>query len=266
MSRNKLWLLLALCCSLTLLVACGGGEGEDAGEGDDTPAASSEGPSGTAPSADVADAGSVSGTINYAGADTDTPIAMNADPVCAGLHTEPVTTQTIQVQNGKLADVFVYVKTGLEGKTFPTPTEAKTLDQQGCMYQPHVSGIQVNQPLKIKNSDATLHNIHALPTANAEFNQGQPFQNMEFEKKFDKPEVMVHFKCDVHPWMSSYIGVVEHPYYAVSGQDGTFKIENLPPGTYTLEAWHETLGTATQQVTVGANQDAAVTFDFQPKA
>lgn len=263
MSRNRFWLLLALCCSLSLLVACGGGgEGEDAGEGENVPEASSEAPSAAV---DTANAGGVKGSINYSGPDGDTPIAMSADPTCASVHTTPVDTGKFLVKDGKLGNVFVYVKTGLEGKSFPAPTEAKVLDQQGCLYHPHVMGIQVGQPLKIKNSDPTLHNIHAMPKTNAEFNQGQPIQNMEFDKTFDKAEIMVPVKCDVHPWMSSYVGVVEHPYYAVSGEDGSFNIDSLPAGTYTLEAWHEELGTATQQVTVAANQTAEVTFDFQPK-
>lgn len=263
MSRNRFWLLLALCCSLALLVACGGGDtGEEAGEGDDVPEASSEAP---AAEVDTANAGGVRGVVNYPGPDADTPIAMNADPTCASLHTTPVDTGKYLVKDGKLGNVFVYVKTGLEGKKFPTPTEKKVLDQQGCQYAPHVMGIQVGQPLSIKNSDATLHNIHAMPKSNAEFNQGQPIQNMEFDKVFDKAEVMVPFKCDVHPWMNAYLGVLEHPYYAVSGEDGSFAIDKLPAGTYTLEAWHEELGTQTKDVTVAANQTVDVTFDFQPK-
>lgn len=267
MSRNRFWLLLVLCCSLALLVACGGGgdEGEDSGEGDKVPEASSDAPADTAPAVDTANAGGVKGVINYSGPDPDTTIAMNADPTCASLHTTPVDTDKYRVSGGKLGNVFVYVKTGLEGKNFPTPTEKKVLDQQGCQYHPHVFGIQVGQPLSIKNSDATLHNIHGMPKSNQEFNQGQPIQNMEFDHIFDKAEVMVPFKCDVHPWMNAYVGVLPHPYYAVSAEDGTFSIDKLPPGTYTLEAWHEELGTATQQVTVAANQTADVTFDFQPK-
>src|SRR5262245_37417645 len=126
--------------------------------------------------------------------------------------------------------------------------------------------MQVGETLVVMNSDPTLHNIHALPTKNQEFNQGQPVQNMSFEKTFTTPEVMVHFKCDVHPWMSSYIGVVDNPFYATSGEDGSFSIAKLPPGTYTLEAWHEELGTQDQQVTIAPGQTATVTFDFKPKA
>ena len=262
MSRNRFWLLLALCCALALLVACGGGSDEGSSEGEETPQASSDAPAASAPAVDTANAGSVKGSVTYDGPDEDTPIAMNADPTCASLHTTPVDTGMYVIKDGKLGDVFVYVKSGLEGKSFPVPTEKKELDQQGCMYHPRVFGIQVGQPLVIKNSDSTLHNIHAMPKANAEFNQGQPIQNMEFEKTFDKPEIGLAFKCDVHPWMSAHGNVVDNPYYAVSGDDGTFTIDKLPAGTYTLEAWHEKLGTATQQVTVAPNQAADVTFAF----
>lgn len=264
MSRNRFWMLLVLCCSLALLVACGGG-GEGSGDGDDVPEASSEAPADNAAAVDTANAGGVNGVVNYSGPDADTTIAMNADPTCASLHSGPVDSGKYVVNDGKLGNVFVYVKTGLEGKSFPAPSEKKVLDQQGCQYIPHVMGLQVGQPLSIKNSDATLHNIHAMPKENSEFNQGQPIQNMEFDKTFEKAEIMVPIKCDVHPWMNAYVGVVEHPYYAVSSEDGTFSIDKLPAGTYTLEAWHEELGTATQQVTVAANQTADVTFDFQPR-
>jgi plastocyanin len=257
MSRNR-WLVLLALCALALCVACGGGNKEEASS--KAPAAS------PAPAVDTANAGGVSGTVTYAGPDTDTPIAMNADPVCLGLHKTPVDTNKIALKDGKLANVFIYVKTGLEGKTFPVPTEKKELNQEGCLYHPRIFGIQTGQTLVIKNSDPTLHNIHALPKTNQEFNQAQPIQNMSFERKFDKPEVMVHFKCDVHPWMSANIGVLDHPYYAVSGDDGGYKIDKLPPGKYTIEAWHEELGTQDQEVTIAPGQTATLSFDFKPKA
>jgi plastocyanin len=256
MSRKQFWLLLALCCALALLVACGGGGGSSSGEATPAPSAA------PAAAVDTANAGSVKGTVTYDGPDEDTPIAMNADPTCLSLHTTPVDTGVFEVKDGKLGNVFVYVKSGLEGKSFPVPAEKKELDQQGCLYHPKVFGIQVGQTLVIKNGDATLHNIHAMPKANKEFNQGQPIQNMSFEKTFDKPEIGLAFKCDVHPWMSAHANVVDNPYYAVSGDDGSFSIDKLPAGTYTLEAWHEKLGTATQQVTVAPNQAAEVTFAF----
>jgi hypothetical protein len=250
MSRNRLW-ILALC-ALPVLAGCGGGSEP-----------SSEAPASDAPAVDTANAGGISGAVTFAGADTDTPIAMDADPVCAGLHPTPVDTNEIAVKDGKLANVFVYVKSGLEGKSFPTPTEKKEVDQVGCLYTPRVQGIQTGQALAIKNTDATLHNVHALPTTNQEFNQAQPQGLPPFDKTFDKQEVMVKIKCDVHPWMASYVGVLPHPYYAVSGEDGAFSMEKLPPGTYTIEAWHEKLGTQTQEVTIAPNQTATVAFDFK---
>ncbi|HKI06264.1 MAG TPA: carboxypeptidase regulatory-like domain-containing protein [Thermoanaerobaculia bacterium] len=253
MSRNKVW-ILALC-ALPILAGCGGGAKEEA---------SSEAPAADTSTAavDTANAGSVNGSVTFAGADTDTPIAMDADPVCASLHTTPVDTNEIALKDGKLGNVFVYVKSGLEGKSFPAPTEKKEVDQVGCLYTPRVQGLQVGQALAIKNTDATLHNVHALPTANTEFNQAQPQGLPPFDKTFDKPEVAVHIKCDVHPWMTSYVGVVDNPYYAVSGDDGAFSIKDLPPGKYTLEAWHEKLGTKTQEVTIAPNQPVDVVFAF----
>lgn len=251
MSRNKWW-ILALC-ALPVLAGCGGGAKEE----------TTEAPAASAPAVDTADAGGINGAVTYAGADTDTPIAMSADPVCDGLHTTPVDTNEIAVKDGKLGNVFVYVKSGLEGKSFPAPSEKKELDQVGCLYTPRVQGLQTGQALTVKNTDATLHNVHALATTNPEFNQAQPQGLPPFDKTFDKPEV-VKVKCDVHPWMAAYVGVVPHPYYAVSGEDGAFSIDKLPPGTYTIEAWHEKLGTQTQQVTIAPNQTATVNFDFKP--
>ncbi|MGH9360733.1 MAG: carboxypeptidase regulatory-like domain-containing protein [Thermoanaerobaculia bacterium] len=258
--RNSLLVLLALCL-VAVFAACGGEKAADEG---------GERADETAPAGfDESKAGEVTGEVAYAGgaADPDTPIAMNADAACLTMHPEPVTTEKVVAKDGNLANVFVYVKSGLPaGLTFDPPSDKHVLDQKGCMYQPHVSGIQVGQALVIRNSDATLHNIHAMPTKNAEFNQGQPVQGMENEKTFTETEVMVPFKCDVHPWMSSYMGVLDHPYFAVTGEDGTFAIKKLPPGSYEIEAWHEELGTQTQQVTVPESGTVEVSFSFVPKA
>ena len=137
------------------------------------------------------------------------------------------------------------------------------LDQKGCHYSPHVLGIQVGQPLQVLNSDSTLHNVHALPKANSEFNAGQPIQGMKTTHTFSTKEVMIPFKCDVHGWMNAWVGVLDHPYYAVTGADGTFSLKGLPPGTYTIEAWHEKLGTQTQMVTLGAKDNKDVAFTFK---
>lgn len=253
MSRNRL-LILALC-ALPILAGCGGKEETASSEG---PA---EGAPAAAPAAAAADAGGVKGSITFAGQDTDTPIAMDADPICAGLHTTPVDTSEVAVKDGKLANVFVYVKSGLTG-SYPAPAEKKELDQVGCMYTPRVQGMQTGQTLVVKNTDATLHNVHALPKTNQEFNQAQPQGVPPIEKTFDKAEIPVHVKCDVHPWMNAYVAVVDNPFYAVSGEDGSFSIEKLPPGTYTIEAWHEKLGTKTQEVTIAPNQTVDVNFAF----
>ena len=209
----------------------------------------------------------LSGAIRFTGPPpVRKPIKMSADPNCAKLHAEPVLSEdTIVGPEGGLQNVFVYVKSGLEGRSYPTPTTPAVLDQRGCMYHPRVIGVMVNQDIRLLNSDPTLHNVHALPKK-GEFNVGMPRQNMEIVKKLANPEIMVRFKCDVHPWMSAWVGVLEHPFFAVSDAKGAYSIPNLPAGTYTIEAWHEKLGTRTQTVTVGETPAVALDFTFQPKA
>jgi len=207
----------------------------------------------------------IRGTVTYEGPDTDTPVSMQGDPACAALHPQPVDSGEIALRNGKLANVFVYVKSGLEGKSFPVPKEKKRIDQKGCLFVPHVLGVQVGQAVELTNSDPAFHTVHALATANEESNDPQAQGAPPLDKTFAKPEVMVPVRCDIHPWMSAWVGVVAHPFYAVSAEDGTFSIPNLPPGKYTLEAWHETLGIQTREVTVTPGRMVAVDFDFKPK-
>jgi len=209
-------------------------------------------------------AGSVSGKVNFTGtAPQMEAISMTADPVCAGLHSEPVYAETVVANaNGTLKNVFVYVKEGLEGKTFPAPAEPVMMDQSGCQYHPHVFGIQVGQPLQIVNSDSTLHNVHSLAEKSKQFNLGMPIQGMKLKKTFESPEVMAKFKCDVHPWMNAYAGVMAHPYFSVTNGEGTFEIKNLPAGEYTVEAWHEQYGTQIQKVTVTGEEPVQVEFTF----
>ena len=211
-----------------------------------------------------AEAGIITGKVSFSGtAPVPQKIAMDADPVCAGLHLEPIFTEDVLVNpNGTLQNVFVYVKEGLEGKSIPTPAEPVTFDQKGCHYTPHVFGIRVNQPLEVVNSDATLHNVHGMPTQSKEFNLGMPIQGMKLTRKFDKPEIMVKFKCDVHPWMNAYVGVLSHPFFSVTGEQGNFEIKDLPAGTYTVEAWHEKYGTQTQQITVDETGTQTLDFTF----
>jgi hypothetical protein len=216
--------------------------------------------------ADAADSASISGKVAFEGTPPKPKkIKVDADPKCAEMHMdEPLYTQEVEVNdNGTLRNVFVYVKGGLAGKTYEPPKEPVVLDQVGCHYVPHVFGIMAKQPLKIRNSDDTLHNIHALPTKSKEFNIGQPNKGMETTRAFPNPEVMVHFKCDVHPWMSAYAGVLDHPFYSVTGQDGSFSIKGLPAGEYVVEAWHEKYGAQTQTVKVGDGEAKEVQYTFK---
>ncbi len=217
-----------------------------------------------------ADAGGIEGVIAYAGADPDVAIPLAADPACADLHGGPLETEKIvgNAENGAghLGNVFVYVKAGLVPRSYPVPDTKPEIDQSGCVYLPRVVGVRVGQPLLLKNSDATIHNVFAQAGANPQFNHGLPYSGMSFEKTFDVPQVMVTLKCNVHPWMTAYVGVLDHPYFAVTGPDGKFTIPHLPPGTYTLEAWHETLGVREAVVTVekGGVARVAVGFDEGP--
>ncbi len=264
MFKRSLVMLLATAVGLSLL-ACGGGKEEDALEEESAPASSTASAPATAPAAAPAAGGAtVSGKVTFEGtAPANAVIKMDADAYCKAAHSAPVYTQEVEVNpNGTLKDVFVYVKEGVTG-TYPAPTTPVVLDQQGCQYHPHIFGIQVGQPLKIVNDDGTLHNIHALPKVNTEFNIGQPFKGMETVKKFDKAEMPLRFKCDVHKWMGAYAGVVSNPFYAVTNDQGTFEIKNLPPGTYVIEAWQEKYGPQTQTVTISGNEAKTVDFSFK---
>src|SRR3989338_6125123 len=163
-------------------------------------------------------------------------VKTDADAKCKLMHPAGMTSDQVVVNpNATLKNVFVYVKEGLSGQKFETPKTAVTFNQEGCQYKPKVFGIMVNQPLEIMNSDDTLHNVHSLPTASQGFNLGMPIKGMKLKKSFAKPEVMIKIKCEVHPWMSAYAGVVDNPFYAVTGDEGSAQIKDLPPGEYTLE-------------------------------
>ncbi|MGC4083568.1 MAG: carboxypeptidase regulatory-like domain-containing protein [Vicinamibacterales bacterium] len=250
---------LALAASVS---ACGGNSSQAPAN---TPAAATS----TASPVDPATAADVKGTVTVEGAlPPNEQIKMNADPVCARQVSTPQMMETYVVgPDGKtLGNVFVYVKDGLGNLVFDAPTTPARIDQKDCRYHPHVFGIQVGQPLEIINSDPTLHNIHAVAKNNREFNNGEPIQNMKTTHTFTAPEVMVPFKCDVHGWMNAYVGVLNHPFYAVTDPGGTFSLKGLPPGTYTIEAWHEKLGTQTQTVTVAAKETKEISFNFKAPA
>jgi plastocyanin len=247
------------------VVACGGGTTSKPAES----AAPAGAPAGAGQKVDPATAGNVKGKVTLDGkAPMNEGIKMNADPVCVKQNTSPQFQETYVVgsDGASLGNVFVYVKDGLGNYTYDTPTTPLTIDQKNCRYHPHVFGARVGQPLEILNSDPTLHNIHALPKGNAEFNNGQPIQGMKTTHTFTQKEVMVPFKCDVHGWMNAYVGVLDHPYFAVTKEDGMFDLSGLPPGTYTVEAWHEKLGTTTQSVTIGPKESKEIALVFKPAA
>lgn len=239
--------VLAWAVALAAAAAgCGGGE---------PPAASAT---------DTADGpGVVSGTAIFQGtAPPPRPLRTDSDPLCKP---EPGATSEVLLvgpDNG-LQNVFVYVKDGLGARTYAVPTTPAVLDQKGCRYLPHVLGVQVGQTVHITNSDTALHNVNSSPKENRAFNFGQPAGVPPATRVFDKPEIGVPFRCDVHPWMNAYAGVVTHPFFVVTGANGSFEIKGLPAGTYTIEAWHEELGTQTQSVTVDGKTPATARFEFK---
>jgi plastocyanin len=212
---------------------------------------------------DQATAATLAGTVAFEGTPPSrTPINMASDPGCGST---PVMSESILVDNGGLQNVFVYIKDDIGSEyAFELPAEPVKLDQKGCHYVPHVLGVRAGQPLEVSNSDNTLHNVHGMPEANREFNVGQPVPGMKTPTTFTTPEVLIPFKCDVHSWMHAYIGVVAHPYFAVSGSGGKFELKSVPPGTYTIEAVHEKLGRQTQSVTLGDKDAKTITFTFKP--
>jgi plastocyanin len=210
-------------------------------------------------------ASTITGTITFTGKPPVLkPLAMDADPACAKKHAKPVLAEMLVLGSGQtMANVIVWVSKGLPaGKTFPVPKTPVTLDQNGCVYVPHAMGIMVGQAYRILNSDGILHNIHTLPKINPAFNRAMPATSKETSTTFAKPEPIFQIKCDVHPWMSAYIGVFTHPFFAATSTDGKFSIAGLDAGTYEITAWHERLGTQTASVTVSGSDTKAQDFKF----
>ena len=209
--------------------------------------------------------GTITGTITYEGkVPTLKPLAMDADPACAAKHDKPVANEMLLLGSGNtMGNILVSVKSGLPaGKTYPAPKEALVLDQSGCQYKPHVLALQVGQPLKVLNSDGVLHNVHALPKTNGQFNMAMPGTRKDAEHTFEKAEGAFQVKCDVHPWMTAYVSIFDHPFFGVTKEDGKFTLANLPAGTYEIEAWHEKLGTKVEKVTVADGESKTVDFKF----
>jgi hypothetical protein len=238
---------------LAFSLACGGSS---------TPKVA-EAPAG--PSVDPATAGSVTAIVKFEGAvPAPEMITITGDPKCVSENGGPQrASETLVVgPDQALENVFVYVKDGLGSFGFPIPAEPVVIDQDKCRYTPRVVGVRVGQPLQIRNGDPLLHNVRSNAVINQAFNKSTPIEGMKFDHVFATKEVMVPFKCDVHGWMSAYVGVLDHPYFGTTAPDGKVVLGNLPPGTYTIEAWHESLGTKTQQITIAAKESRDVSFSF----
>jgi hypothetical protein len=262
--QTKVWLAFAIGLSLLALgSACS--KPEPSGPATNTASTSSK----AVPTADL---GTVTGVIAFNGTPPAAKkIDTSADPVC-GSKNPNLTTEDTVVKDGKLANVFVYIKDGtaadgtkIKDYAWTTPTTAVTLDQNGCHYRPHVLGLQTNQKLTITNSDPTQHNIHPTPKVNQEWNQSQTNGAPPLEKSFAREEILIPVKCNQHPWMKAYVAVMKTPLFAVSAEDGTFTIKGVPAGKYTVVAWKE--GGAdgeskTMEVTVPANGSAKADFAF----
>lgn len=257
---NTKFFQFVLASSLALaIVGCGGSKKEE------SPAAAPAPVSSATKTVDQATAGSVTGSVTLDGkAPAAKPINMSAEPYCQKAHSTPVVPPEVVVgDKGALANVVVFVKDSLGDYVFQTPPAPVVLNQQGCMYDPHVIALMAGETLSVKNSDQTTHNIHPMPKDNRDWNKSQAPGAAPIDDSFARAELAIPVKCNVHPWMKSYIFVFKHPYYAVTGKDGKFELKGLPPGTYTVEAWQEKYGTQDQTVTIGAKESKAVTFTFK---
>lgn len=260
MRSKSLWLFAAAAALAVAMMSCGGKE-----QTSEAPAATAN-PSGKA--VDTATAGTVTGMIKLDG----TPqkprnINMAAEPNCAKAHSTPATTEdVVPGDGGTLQNVVVYLKGDFSQYSFPPATTPVTIDQKGCQYHPHVLALMTAEPLQVVNSDQTTHNIHPVPKDNREWNESQPPGATPINQSFARPEVAIPVKCNVHPWMKAYIAVFNNPYYQVTGKDGSFSLKNVPPGTYTVTAWHELYGSSEQSVTVGPSESKSVTITFKAAA
>jgi carboxypeptidase family protein len=253
--------LFTLVGGMFLLTVCS--KGNQSAAAPAPPAASA---TAAAAASENAAGGTISGKIKFTGTAPRNPtIDMSEEAACKAKYpTTPTEENVIAGAANALANVFVYVKSGVPaGQTFTAPTTPVVINQEGCRYHPHVFGIMVGQPFEIDNSDPVLHNIKAIAKANRPFNVSQPSAGMKTTRPpFTAPEVMVNLECNVHGWMHAYLGVRPDPFYAVTGPDGSFSIKGLPPGTYTIEAWHEKFGTQTATVTVAGTETKTQNFTF----
>ncbi len=227
---------------------CGGGESGPAARGPATPL-------------DHETTGTITGSVRVDGP-VPPPVTLGGTPECVAEHAGPMVAADMLVHDGRLANAFVYVKDGLGNRVFDVPTDPVVIDQRGCTYEPRVVGVRVGQPIKFVNSDPFLHNVHGMPTTSSAWNFGMSVKGSTRTIHLDRPEVMVSVRCDVHPWMQGWIGVLDHPYFAVTGADGQFVLRDVPPGDYTVAAWHERLGTRESRVTLAPRASGEVTFAY----
>lgn len=213
--------------------------------------------------------GGISGTVKYEGKIPKMKkFDMVIEGICVKKHLDdparyPSRSEALILGDGNtMGNIFVRVISGLPDKEWPVPEEPVILDQDGCQYKPHVLALMVEQPLLFKNSDGILHNLHTLPEENDEFNVTMPKFLKETTRTFEYAESMFRIKCDVHPWMGGYVAVMDHPFFDVTEPDGMYNISGLEPGTYTIEAWHEKLGTQTAEVTIGEGETTSINFTF----
>jgi len=262
MNTKSFHLTLSVVLALAI-IGCGGSKKEES---------SAPSPAASAPAAgktvDAATAGSITGTITLDGKPPVLkPINMSAEPYCQKAHSSPVIPpEVVTGDKGALANVVIFVKNDLGDYVFATPTDSVLLNQQGCMYDPHIIALMAGQTLEVKNSDQTTHNIHPMPKDNRDWNKSQAPGAAPIDDSFARAELAIPVKCNVHPWMKSYIFVFKHPYFAVTTKDGKFELKNLPPGTYTIEAWQEKYGPMDQTVTIGPKESKAVNFAFKAAA
>ena len=209
----------------------------------------------------------VKGSVKFEGQrPAATHINMNADPTCAKLHPGGVAPEdVVTAADGALQNAIVFVAEGLGDRAFDAPAQPVSMEQKGCIYAPHVVTLRANQELDIVNNDTTTHNIHPVPANNREWNKAQA-PGTRVDATFAREEIAIPLKCNIHPWMRSYIAVFKHPFYAVTDKAGNFELKNLPPGDYTIEAWHEKLGKSTQKITVGAGATKELEFVFKSAA
>ncbi len=215
---------------------------------------------------DIRGAVSLSGTVTYVGPAPEAEVLpMDSDPYCGEVHFG-TTSERMPFNvdlNGGLRDVVVYIREGAQESEYPVPEEDVLLDQEGCLYEPHVVALRNGQTLTIRNSDGTSHNVHVSARKNRGFNIGQPIKGIQSRRSFRLAELPIHVTCDIHGWMHSIIAVFDHPFFAVTRDNGTFRLDHLPPGDYVVEAWHEVLGSQTRQVTVNEGAATEVTFVFE---